>query len=111
MHRLMDPFAEDSPFKVKNPFVHPHRAKAMRKRGALSKSRDFGGRKIGRQKGHLRHGAGQKRRLEDGKVLEQVKMQRKFRTRRLYAKLEGAYRGNVRDPRITRSRAIERADK
>jgi hypothetical protein len=108
----MDPFAPNHPLKPAHPFVRPHRVRKERKAtGGFQRAYLFGGRKIGRKKGHLRHTAGAARRIEGKVMFADERQARRHRTRRLYARMEGAFTGNVVDPRLTRSRRIEREDK
>lgn len=112
---MADPFRATDPFRVAHPYAKPHHVRKERKAtGHFQRAYLFGGRKIGRHKGSVRHlgisGKPLKRRIEGHHMMADERRAKQLRTRRVMARMPGAFRGNVVDPRMTRSRRIERED-
>ncbi len=112
---MADPFRARDPFRVAHPYAKPHHVRKARKAtGHFQRAFLFGGRKIGRHKGSIRHlgitGKPVKRRIEGRTMMADERRAKQLRTRRIMARAPGAFRGNVVDPRITLPRRIERED-
>lgn len=113
---MPDPYRAKDPFRVAHPYAKPHHGRRQRKAtGKFERTYLFGGKKIGRKKGHIRNlsavtGKPVKRRIEGRHMMADEKRKKQLRTRRVMARMPGAFRGNVVDPRMTRSRRIERED-